>query len=128
MLGARISRPSRQPIESGVQLIDFGRDRDVDVVRDAPTEIQETAESRRSDEHERRVWPELTQLLQSSDLSGVKVTSPAPGTPGTSRGSPQPPPLHVRMGGSTVPHRRGAGERCAALLLPTSACPSPAGS
>jgi hypothetical protein len=42
MLGARISRPSRQAVESRRQLVEFDRHRNVYVVRDAPAEIQET--------------------------------------------------------------------------------------
>src|SRR2546429_7590127 len=68
MLGARICGPSRQPIESRGQFIEFDRNRDVEVVRGAPTEIEEASEGRRSDEHEWRVGPELAQLPQSSDL------------------------------------------------------------
>lgn len=69
MLGARIRRPSRQPIESRGQLLEFDRDGDVDVVRDAPTEIEEATESGRSDEHEWRIGLELAQVPQCSDLS-----------------------------------------------------------
>src|SRR6266852_2479020 len=60
---------SRQTIESRGQIIDFDRDRDVDVVRGTPAKVEETAKSRRSDEHERRVGPELAQISQCSDLS-----------------------------------------------------------
>src|SRR5882672_118030 len=72
MLGVRIGGPSRQPIEPRGQPIDLDRDRDVDVVRGAPTEIEEASQGRRSDEHEWRVGPELAELTQSSGLSRGK--------------------------------------------------------